>query len=75
MNDRELRLFDALKRIASYTDPEKLRRTSERDYGLEGDEAIEAAYENVLMEARSVIKGMRRPKPVRAAASMGGSNG
>jgi hypothetical protein len=59
--EREQRLFDALKRITSYSSPADLRRTSEKKYGLEGDEAIEMAYENVLQEARNAIKGLRRP--------------
>lgn len=58
---REQRLFDALKRISRYESPEKLRRNAEKDYGLDADEAIEMAYENVINEAKSAIKGMRRP--------------
>ena len=61
MSDPTQRLYDALKRIASYTPPEKLRRTAMKDYGLEGDEAIEMAYDNVIQEAKNAIKGMRRP--------------
>lgn len=60
---REQRLYDALKRISKYMNPEELRRVSEKKYGLDGDEAIEMAYENVLNEARSAIKGLRRPEP------------
>ena len=60
---REQRLYDALKRITRYQSPDDLRRVSERKYGLDGDEAIEMAYENVLNEARSAIKGLRRPEP------------
>lgn len=59
--EREQRLFDALKKITAYHSPDELRRVSERKYGLEGDEAIEMAYENVLNEARQAIKGLRRP--------------
>lgn len=59
--EREQKLYDALKRIGSYTPPEKLRRTSERTYGLEGDEAIEMAYENVIQEAKNALRGMKRP--------------
>jgi hypothetical protein len=61
---REQRLYDALRRIAKYTSPDELRRVSEHKYGLDGDEAIEAAYENVLNEARSAIKVLRRPEPL-----------
>lgn len=59
--EREQRLYDALKRIASYTPPEKLRKHSQRVYGLDGEEAIEMAYENVIQEAKNATKGMRRP--------------
>ena len=59
--EREQKLYDALKRISSYTPPEKLRKTSGRVYGLDGDEAIEMAYENVIQEAKIALRGMRRP--------------
>ena len=49
--EREQKLYDALKRIASYTPPEN----------LDGDEAIEMAYENVIQEAKNATRGMRRP--------------
>ena len=56
------RLYDALRRIAGYDSPEKLRRNSWRAYGLDDpSEAIEFAYENVLAEAKAAIRGMRRP--------------
>jgi hypothetical protein len=61
--EREQRLYDALKRITAYHSPDELRRVSQRKYGLDGDDAIEMAYENVLEEARHAIKGMRRPLP------------
>lgn len=63
MTERELRLFDALKRITRYNSPDELRRVSEKRYGLDGSEAIEMAYENVLQEARNAIKGIRRLAP------------
>lgn len=55
-------LYDALKRITAYMPPSKLRKKAEKLYGLEGDEAIEMAYENVLDEARIAIRGVRRPE-------------
>ena len=58
----ELAYYNALKRIASYQAPEKLRRSADRQYGLGGDEAIEMAYENVLSEAKFAIRGKRAPK-------------
>ena len=57
----EQRYFDALKRISQYEPPERLRRNAEKEYGIEGDEAIEMAYENVIQEAQNAVKGRRRP--------------
>lgn len=55
------RMYDALKRIAAYQSPDQLRRGAQKQYGLDADEAIEYAYENVLFEAKVVLKGARRP--------------
>jgi hypothetical protein len=71
--EREQRLFDALKTITRYSSPDELRRTAEKRYGLDGEEAIEMAYENVLQTARDAIKGMRRPTV--ADGVEGGGNG
>lgn len=62
MTDLEIRLYTALKRITCYDPPAKLRKRAQRDYGLDGDEAIEYAYENVLEEAKQGIKGVRLPR-------------
>ncbi len=62
MTTREQKMYAALKRIASYSPPERLRKTSESDYGLSPEEALEYAYENVLTEAKNAIRGMRAPK-------------
>lgn len=59
----EIKLFDALKRIAAYDPPERIRRNSQRDYGLDADEAIEYAYENVIGEAKHATKGVRIKRP------------
>jgi hypothetical protein len=56
------RLHGALKRISAYQSVETLRRHSRRDYGLDAEEAIEMAYENVIFEAKAAIKGVRRPQ-------------
>lgn len=61
MSDRELRMYAALKRITQYMPPKRLRAVAEKQYGLEPEEAIEMAYENVLQEAKNAIKGMRAP--------------
>lgn len=59
---KEQRYYDALRFIASYESPERLKRNADKDYGLEPHEAIEMAYDNVLDAAKRAIKGMRRPK-------------
>jgi len=71
-NEREQRLYDALKRITHYRGPDKLRKVAAKEYGLEPEEVIEMAYENVLEEAKQAIKGMRRPRSAvsRPAAPM-----
>jgi hypothetical protein len=63
--------FDTLKRIASYNSPEEIQRHAQKRYGLDGSEAIEYAYDNVLTEARNAIKGMRRPRDRRSEATQG----
>lgn len=55
-------LWLELKRIASYESVEKLRRSSMKDYGLEADEAIEYAYENVVQTAKNAIRVVHRPR-------------
>lgn len=39
----ELQYFDALRRITQYQSPDQLRRNSEREYGLDFNEALEYA--------------------------------
>lgn len=57
----ERKLLEALKRISQYDHPDKLRKRSERDYGLDAGEAIEMAYENVIAEAKNAVRGVRLP--------------
>jgi len=53
---------DALRLIATAEDPEKLRKISEKKYGLPPEEAIEYAYENVIMVAKHALEDVRRVK-------------
>ena len=54
------RMRSTLKRIATgYQTPAQLRRNSEREDGLDADEAIEYAYENIQQEARLAVRGVR----------------
>lgn len=55
----ELKLLATLKRIASYEAPDRLRRNADMRYGLDGDEAVEMAYENMQQEARNAVRGVR----------------
>jgi hypothetical protein len=54
--------FDILTRIAKdYASPAQLRKSGELRGGLDYEEALEMAYENIQLEAKSAIKGKRRP--------------
>lgn len=59
--EREMILWEALRKITAYDPPERIKRTAVSRYGLDPAEAIEMAYENVLTEAKNAIRGMRRP--------------
>ncbi|WP_371422894.1 hypothetical protein [Tardiphaga sp.] len=55
-------MFNALQRIKAYDPPERMRRHAENDWGCPASEAIEMAYENVIQEAKTGLKGVRRMK-------------
>lgn len=58
----EQRYYDTLTRIAKhYQTAQQLLCSGERQYGIDGTEALEYAYENIQGEARAAIKGKRRP--------------
>lgn len=44
-------MLESFKRIANYQTTEQLRKNSEKEYGLDYEEALEMAYENIKMEA------------------------
>lgn len=54
-------MLNALKKIKEYQTTEKLRKSSEKDWGLDFEEAIEMAYENIQSEA---IRGCKGVKPI-----------
>lgn len=66
MTDKQKQQFnsmhEALRRITKYDSVERLRNESENDYGLEFEEAIEMAYENMQNEAVAAIHGIRKIK-------------
>jgi hypothetical protein len=58
-----LKMYNALKKIATYYQtPQQLRRNCEKMYGLQYEESLEMAYENLQAEARFATKGIRLPK-------------
>ncbi len=57
-----MQLLMALKRITKYQTVERLKRNSQKDWGLSSDEAIEMAYENVIAEAKAGLKSVRVPR-------------
>ena len=53
--------YDTLKIIAKdYMTPSQMRKN--RQYGLEFEEVLEMAYENIQKLAADAIKGRRRPR-------------
>jgi len=64
MTPLEQKLYEALRKIAKdFQTAEQVKRTAQRSLGLEPEEALEMAYENMQGVAKSAIKGIRRPKP------------
>ena len=53
----------ALQRITKYQSVSSLHRYALRDYGLDANEAIEMAYENVIQEAKVGLRGTKEVKP------------
>lgn len=59
--DQFNRMHSALVTIAkAYQTPNQLRKSSEKQWGLDYKEALEMAYENVLETAKSSIKGIKQ---------------
>lgn len=52
----------ALARIKMYQSIKALRRDSTKDWGLDYEDALEMAYENVLHEAKQGLKGVKNLK-------------
>lgn len=58
------RMLAALRKIANdYQTPEQIRKGSKDSWGLDADEALEMAYENLQNEAKSAAKNIRPIKP------------
>lgn len=56
-----LQMHTALKRIGMYQTPKQLRKDSSKDWGIDFEEAIEMAYENIQQEAKAGVKNIRIP--------------
>jgi hypothetical protein len=48
-------MINALRRIKAYDSPEKLKKNSQKDWGLEYEEALKMSYENIQNEANVVV--------------------
>ena len=58
------KMHEALRKIAkSYMNSEQIKKDSGPQFGLDYDEALEMAYDNIQNEARIAIKGIRKIKP------------
>ena len=54
------RMYGALKQIARvYQTREQLYKASEKEYGLQYEEALERAYDNIQQTAREAIRGIK----------------
>jgi len=55
------RMWSALKMIAhQYETPDQLRRNVEKDHGVEYEEGLEMAYENIQTLAKAAVKHVRK---------------
>jgi len=58
-------MFSALQKISLYMKVEEIREGSEDEYGLEFEEALEMAYENMQSEAINALEMIKKiPLPV-----------
>ena len=53
-------MLNALKKIKAYQSPEKLRKDSSKDWGLDFEESIEMAYENIQGDAAFACKNVKQ---------------
>lgn len=56
-------MLSALKRITQYQSPEKLQKNSKKNWGLDYEEVLEMAYENIQEEAKSACRNVK-PLPL-----------
>jgi hypothetical protein len=69
--NNEQRYYDALKRITQYQSVERMRKHSDKDWGLSFEEALAGAYENVIYDAKYAIRRRKRPVIVEQVTAKG----
>jgi len=52
-------MLEALKTIKAYQSPSRLRKDSEKDWGLEYEDALEMSYENIQATAALACKNIK----------------
>lgn len=69
--DHYNKMYDALKTIANgYQTPDQLKRSSKQQWGLDYEEILEMAYENIQQLAKEATKKVRRYKcPVKVLSN------
>lgn len=68
MTTKQMQQFNKMREVLlkiakRYQSPDRLRKNSEKDYGLDYEEALEMAYENIQTDAARVVKGIKEIKP------------
>lgn len=51
--------YTLLQISKSYQTPSQLKKNSRNQYGLDYEEALEMAYENIQLSAKAAIKGIK----------------
>jgi hypothetical protein len=59
--NKELKFYEALKKITGYDSPEKLKKQAQRDYKFSYEELLEKAYKKTIETATRAINGEKRP--------------
>jgi hypothetical protein len=59
-----IKMYEALKEIARYQTPEQLQRDSKKDWGLDYEESLAMAYDNIQQTAKDAVKGISMKRVV-----------
>lgn len=68
MTDKQIRQFNYMREILKliakgYQTPNQIRKDCHKNLGLDYEEALEMAYENIRQEAWQALVGVREIKP------------